>query len=366
MSIKRLYCVCLYVLFFNSFFYSTEGIKKILFQGKSYVFDAELNLIEGPKSYVGITENNDYILSADRSDCKLCVKNKKGKILYYTENINMPLFQLSSLGDSLILIHPFSGSEFILNCKTKQLISLQNELVSHSKSRKLNANYIALQDGKIFSLKEKRIIKNDAYIKIYPFYGDKAVVFTGSNYSIWDQKKNCIGQKYNEAGEYFSDDLLPVRFQNGKTAFINTDAQIVFYIDLVSFDPGPRESPTLKYYFENGVCCVNTVLNGWVIINDKGKIIKKMQNLLPAKNQNYSQGLLAVYDGEKYGYLNSKGECGFPCIFSSASAFENGCAQVVYKEKDALLFKDGRLYFCEDLIKGNKTFIKIEEDLEKY
>ena len=101
--------------------------------------------------------------------------------------------------------------------------------------------------------------------------------------------------------------------------------------------------------FSEGYAWCNDTLDAQILIDKKGKNIL---NFAPGKYQSVSRvsdGLFLAYTGEKYVYLNLKGEVVLDQNFTAADDFSNGLAHVVIAAKEeAYIDKKGNIAFKID------------------
>jgi serine/threonine-protein kinase len=57
----------------------------------------------------------------------------------------------------------------------------------------------------------------------------------------------------------------------------------------------------------------------------------------------FSDGLARVKIGDRYGFLNTKGELAIPCVYDSATSFEDGLAEVATGTKYGCIDTDGQI-----------------------
>lgn len=338
--------------------YSAEQIKCVQNYSRFFVVNDKLDVVAGPLFTLAITDDNDFIVTFKDSTREIDILNRNGEFLYSVDRISDEVIQFFSIGNSSVVIETFSSGKFILDCKTRELTSLKNLSILFSKSKSPNKNLIPLENGYYYSYEKKCVLNEKRYLRAFPYSEDRAIVFTNDGYAIIDENENIISDSFLsfEICDYYTEGLLPIKLKNGKTGFIDKNCNVKFYIDIKGSEPNPKELPTFKYYFDNGICCLETNSEGWVVIDTNGNIIKKLDNLTPCTDQSYSESMLAVYDNsfEKCGFLDEKGNLLIPCEFDEAESFVNGYAQVVYQGKNALVDKKGNVYFLNDLLKNEK------------
>ena len=286
--------------------------------------------------------------------------------------VTEPVYKFISCGNYIYTKTPediFSIYDTDLNLIYKSDVKCNNHYYSE------NEIILSLQNGKeyyLLNLSDKSLKKIDFFnFDIKSRWKDKRCVkldSKNSDFYVIDNMGNVIIDGLKECAAIYSDGLLAVILEDGTSGFIDVNGKLIFETPFYfNKDEEFRRSPLLIYGFSEGQVLVQQTKGEWVVFDECGQNKKFLENYNLATFK-FCEGSIVVkktVNGRTfYGYMNKNLENYIPCIFSSASAFENGCAQVVYKEKDALLFKDGRLYFCEDLIKENKTFIKIDEDFK--
>lgn len=154
--------------------------------------------------------------------------------------------------------------------------------------------------------------------------------------------------------------LLPYKFydvmsdqQNGKSLARYFDQKTqtfeCFYIDL-------QQSKVLWRVKAKYVSIADFKDNNWAratvdtlfdaLIDERGRLvstIRTQNEFLKFKDLgNFREGLAWVYDGKKYGYLNTKLELIVPFILERASDFKNGLAIVKHKNNFGCIDKTGK------------------------
>lgn len=202
--------------------------------------------------------------------------------------------------------------------------------------------------------------KSEKYIYEYAYTDDVALVMEigtkNVSYSIADINGNIILRDIEQADIVFSDGLLAVWMEDGKSGFVDKTGKFVietkFYRNPA--DEGPRKFPALGYFFNEGLGIVQSEKGVWKILDKKGN-----ETLIPNSIHLYGgcfvNGLIVVKDKNgKFGYMNSKAEIVIPYVFDSASTFGGKYAMVVYDSKDAVIDKKGKIFLSEDIMLKQK------------
>lgn len=97
---------------------------------------------------------------------------------------------------------------------------------------------------------------------------------------------------------------------------------------------------------------ISAVMNedGWFFINREGKTIIKPNNYVALNSNIHSpkhinfigDNLIALQKGDKWGYLDLKGNIAIPFIYNSANSFANGKATVNLNGKNIVIDKTGK------------------------
>lgn len=171
-------------------------------------------------------------------------------------------------------------------------------------------------------------------------------------YSIVDRDGNVLLTDIEQAHNVYTNGMLAVIMKDGKSGFVNTKGQFVietsFYID--PDDIGPRKEPIIWYAFSENYVLVKTNELKWVQFNKNGKMKTLPDNIEPV-DPYYENGLVLIRDKttKKMGYMNPNFEIIIPCKFDGAHKFIGKYAAVVFENKDAIIDKKGKVYFCENL-----------------
>jgi WG containing repeat len=125
----------------------------------------------------------------------------------------------------------------------------------------------------------------------------------------------------------FSDGLAAVEV-HGRWGFVDTSGQEVI-------------PPIFKaaYYFRQGVASAETD-EGNVLINKDGTVLAKGFQQLTGV---VSEGRIPVSRGDKYGYLDLRGNVAIPLIYELALSFGNGMAPVKKAGKWGYIDRDGQV-----------------------
>lgn len=187
------------------------------------------------------------------------------------------------------------------------------------------------------------------------YYNNLAVVLKENNlkFSVVDRNDNELYTDFAQADWNFSEGLLPVIYQNGKSGYIDTKGNLVLDVPVYKDERmgGPKIEHLLKYRFHDGVAFLQINKDIWVLLDKEGN----MQNLpenYSFPDRSFSNGLVVTENkNHKFGYMNKKLELAIPCIFNSAKMFIGKYAIVVHNGKDAIVDADGNIYYCRDFCK---------------
>lgn len=130
---------------------------------------------------------------------------------------------------------------------------------------------------------------------------------------------------FNGAGT-FSEGLAPVENQESKWGYINRKGELVI----------PYQYGVVAHSFSDGLAKVaDGLFSPYKFINKYGVVIIELGNQYDCDfDADFSEGLLCVKSKNtgKYGYIDHQGKEVIPCIFESASSFQQGFAKVDIKE----------------------------------
>jgi tetratricopeptide (TPR) repeat protein len=142
--------------------------------------------------------------------------------------------------------------------------------------------------------------------------------------------KKYLNQKpYQDVSSNFSEGLLAV-LMNEKVGYINENGDLIIepiyekssldysYIGMGGEGDGDYSENNMSSLYSD---CSFIDINKYSIEESIWK-----------SNYDFSEGLTVVQIGEKYGYINKKGQIVIPIIYNSANAFVNGLASVTIEE----------------------------------
>ena len=176
--------------------------------------------------------------------------------------------------------------------------------------------------------------------------------------------------------------LIPYKFydiikdSDGKKSlarYFNQDNQTFecFYIDLTQSKilwRVPAKFVAINDFDKNNWArvTIDTLFDG--LIDKTGKIVRYIQsqgqNLEFKDMGEFREGLAWIYDGKKYGYVNSKHQLIVPFILDRASNFENELAIVAYNNNFGCLDKTGKTvlkYIYQGITKPSEGLICVKK-----
>ncbi|MBR5646471.1 MAG: WG repeat-containing protein [Treponema sp.] len=295
------------------------------------------------------------------------VRNKRFEFLDKIELKPTDLvFKIFYLYDEYYYIMQLVDDSYIYNAKNKTLKTIEYIVNSNpfnssmSKLLPVGSYYYSIKDNKKF-------FENSDFEKVYPFIDGRAVVLKNDyKKALINENSDIIVDNIINCGWQFRNGLLPVITEEC-SGFIDINGNFVIICSLEDEfkKENPTGNPTLWCSFSEGYAYVHVDDNSWMIINDKGNIIREDIHYPTDNRIGFSCGLISVFENKKKGFLDTTGKLAIPCVFDSAEDFLNGFAAVVYEGKDAVLDKKGNIYFSEELIKGNKIpYINVNEKIE--
>lgn len=161
---------------------------------------------------------------------------------------------------------------------------------------------------KIFMIKNNRMIKQILILTI----------LCSSCLSSFSQNARWVVKPYFDAIAGFNEGIAPIK-KDGKWGYINLQGEIIV----------PCEYE-VAYSFSDDVGVLATADNSLVAIADINGHITKVETKLKIDNRfaEFSEGLLLVTDGQKWGYLNKLGRLSIECKYLFALPFNEGLAGV--------------------------------------
>lgn len=135
------------------------------------------------------------------------------------------------------------------------------------------------------------------------------------------QARWTIKPKYDSVSA-FSEGVAAVK-QNDKWGYVNSDGKEIL-------------PPTYEqaYPFSEGIGVLSASDNTLLALVDKtGKRITIKEKLkIDSRFATFGNGLLLVYDGKKWGYLNAEGKLAIACKYAAAQPFSEGLAAALFSE----------------------------------
>jgi len=245
----------------------------------------------------GKTLNSSVFIAENKT--KYGVTDYKGRVI-------LPIIYKTITSDS-------SGKYFIVTTadnKTSLIDSSKNILIQPG------LNLISYLSNGIYVIRNENSTPENLQVRLY-------------NVKL---KKYLNLKPYQDVSSSFSEGLLAVLI-NKKVGYINDNGELI--IEPI------YERSTLDYSYENmegdgdgegeGYSENNmTSLYSDCSFIDVNKY--SIEESIWKSNYDFSEGLTVVQIGEKYGYINKKGQIVIPIIYNAASAFINGLASVSIEE----------------------------------
>lgn len=272
-------------------------------------------VIESKYDYISIMSSGIIICSEDSTHD---IYNESLKLVY-----SGPMYVSSFLSKTEIVLKHWSGEKKVLDISTGNL----NEYK-----------------------------KNPLYIEEYGYRDDCELVFESnaeySGISIIDRKGNVLLRNIKDANQSYSEGMIAVILKDGRSGFVNKKGKLViettFYID--PDDIAPRWYPMISYAFNENYALVKNKDKKWIQFDKKGRS-KELPISIEPVDPYYENGLVLIRDKrtKKFGYMNPKFEIVIPCQFDGARRFVGKYAVVVFRDKEAIIDKEGNVYLSKDL-----------------
>ena len=137
--------------------------------------------------------------------------------------------------------------------------------------------------------------KSKEYVWNYSYVDGLALVLEmnakNADYSIVDKKGNVVLQNIEQANFYYSEGMLAVQMSDGSSGFVDKTGKFViktsFYRNLE--DEGPRKSPSIQYFFNEGLAIVQSEKDVWEIFDTNGNLF------IPGLNEEGNKIILKRY-----------------------------------------------------------------------
>ncbi len=277
--------------------------------------------------------------------------------VYFMEMISEKYCQLrvKSQLSSYVLLNLFDGST--------------TEMNSHDRLAPGNLESEKYYASNTLSAFVNKDLKTAAFPEIkfggggYPFREGKAVAYCYNlnfepPYSVINESGEQIISGIREVGKYFTEGLLPVIMEDGKSGYINGNGEFEIECKFNVFYKGPKDCPRLEYLFYDGIAVVNKFDKdkyAWFLLERNHNFIKLDERYEPTDYEFHNGHLLVkINDGEdaKYAFINKKAEKVFGTDFDYADNFVNGYAVAVLEGRDILISADGNIFDVEkDILK---------------
>ncbi|NJN78006.1 MAG: WG repeat-containing protein [Saprospiraceae bacterium] len=160
------------------------------------------------------------------------------------------------------------------------------------------------------------------YEEIGRFYGTRAKAKRKGKWGVIDKEgKKILKFNFEYIGEYAYDNYLndqyaPYVYGNRVGKISSWGASVPFRYDEIADETKRIDSDLIMFRFGKDYGAVDN--NGYVVINPfyKNPFV-------------FNEGVAAVTNGEKYGFIDKKGKIVYPLILEKAENFVNGKAKVV-------------------------------------
>ncbi len=305
-----LFCIALCSQFFFSEEYSVfrkDGLYGIINEDRKVVFQ---------HNYDWITINPNSIVCS--IDFEVEIYNKLLKLVFSDTQVNIKYYS----ENDILITKSMTGEKRLLNVKTEQITNFKG---------------------------------NENYLEEYGYRDNLELVWkkdtVGALYSIVNSKGSVILTDIKQAYFCYTNGMIALVLKNGTSGFVNREGKMVietsFYIE--PSDNGPRKYPIIRYFFNENYALVKNNEQKWVQYDIEGNVKPFPGNIEPA-TYCYINGLVPVLDKQtkKYGYMNPELQIVIPCEFDSAEAFVGKYAIVVKDGKDAVIDKEGKVYYCDE------------------
>ncbi len=313
---------CMYFIGCNSTANAQESYSLFKYAGLYGIISSDRNIVM-PPAYDYISINLNSII---------CSKGRTKEI--YSASLKL----LYSSGDKFTSLKFYTENEILI----KESMT--------GKSQILN-----VVSGKIRDFKEnKKYNIEEGYRDNVGLVWEKGK--SSFLYSIVNTKGKVILTDIDQAHNCFSNGMIAVIMKDGKSGFVNKKGEMVietsFYID--PDDIAPRKYPMIRYFFKDDYALVKNAEKKWLQYNINGEE-KAFPSDMEPNAYCYESGLVPVLNKEtmKYGYMNPDFKIVIPCQFTEADGFCGQYACVIYSGKNAVIDREGNLFFSENLVKND-------------
>lgn len=348
------------------FFFTITGalspqLVKFNYNDRVGFLDENLNVVVKPvllNAYY--CKNPAYIVTKSGAN-SFQIRSRTGEVLH---NINTS-FVIDINGD-LFAYYKDSGME-LFDVKTMSVVT--NACISYGRTDEYLVPVI--DNGKVpratyYSIKDSKIVNRDRYRKTYGYYeGYSVVQLANWKYSILDREGNRISDiEYSSLGQRFSGGLLQAELVNGETGYIDYSGNMVIKTKIIS----DEYLEATGFTKSRALVKTDDSPNIWRIVDRNGKYIGDRIFIDTAEEFSNGISLVSTYNSKHdviaWGYLKDDGSFLIPSILSYAEPFVNDYAQIKYKGRDALVNREGQLYWIDDLLNGTKKKYDVRDIID--
>lgn len=358
-NMKKSICFLFNLLFvlFSGFSQSNFSVFKI--KDKYGLIDQDRQIIL-PAEYSEISINKiiiakgNFLTKVFNENAELIVQYPKvQKITQVSDNYIQVKKQLTPMEELEIIRDEKDTSiyNYILNLSNEEKYYVKDQFVSGNED---DEKWFASKSS-YYSKESNFGEKTDNYFSVYPFKNKRAVIWDSDGVlKIIDDNFNVILSNIHACAETFSEGVLPVVLEDGKSGFVNYDGEFVINCDLkvnYRMNGNKEDSPVINAVFRENRAIIETSTNTKKIIDENGKNID-FPNNYHLEADYFSNGRLPVsttIDGcKKFGFIDINGNLVIPFDFTYAEAFVNNYAVVRYDYKDAVIDAEGRIFYVNN------------------
>jgi len=277
----------------------------------------KLLLDAGGKSVYSSNYNSYYLANEGKTlNSLVFVVESKSKfgVTDYKGRLILPIIYKSIVSDS-------SGKYYIVTTadnKSSLIDSSKNILVQPGQ------NIISYLSNGVYVIRNENYTPDNLQIRLFSV----------------KLKKYLNLKPYQDVSSKFSEGLLAV-LVNKKVGYINENGDVIIepiyetstldysYADM----EGDGHGGDAGDYFENNMTSLYSDCS-FIDINKNS-----IEETIWKSNYDFSEGLTVVQIGEKYGYINKKGQIVIPIIYNYANAFINGVASVTITDNGTSINK---------------------------
>lgn len=345
---KSVVLACLFLVFGCT---TSRAQDLLLFEYKElfgYV-DKELNVVIEPRFVKASSFNSDGYAVVSYGKRDFAIITTSGKEVY---RVNTP--SMRDISDGLFAYYGDRGRT-IYDLNSKKIIAEGLRGVGSASEGRIVVRFmISGPDAGYINYAGEKLLEGFSFRKTNVFREQVASVILDDWYSaLITIDGNIVGEsKYLRLGDHFSEGLIFVQTEDGRTGYMKPDGTIAFYLPIVISEGGTATD------FSNGYALIQVKSEPsiWRVINSQGDYISK--ELFVDEARGFVEGYSVVARMNRatakasFGYIDTFGKYLVEPSFDQAEAFYKGYARIKLDGRAGLLDMNGKIIWSDEIYKG--------------